>query len=30
MNDIYLMADVNRSGRNEICERNVDKYLEVP
>ena len=30
MNDIHLMSNVTRSGRNEICERNVAYHLEVP
>ena len=30
MNDIYLMSYLTRSGRNEIYERNVAYYPEVP
>ena len=30
MNDIHLMSNVTRSGKNEICERNVAYYPEVP
>ena len=30
MNDIHLMSNLIGSGRNEICERNVAQYLEVP
>ena len=30
MNDIYLMSDMTRSGKNEICGRNVAYYPEVP
>ena len=27
---IFMMSDLIESGRNEICERNVAQYLEVP
>ena len=30
MNDIYLMSNLTRSGRNEIYEKNVAYYPEVP
>ena len=30
MNDIHMMSNVIGSDMNEICERNVALYLEVP
>ena len=30
MNDIYLMSYMTRSGRNEICGRNVANHPKVP